>query len=212
MKNKTQHWNEVYEQKQITEVSWYEPMPETSLSFITECKLEKDAAIIDVGGGDSFLAEFLVAQGFSDITVLDISEKAIERAKERLGEKAEEIKWIVADASEFTPEKKYDLWHDRAAFHFLTEEGQVQNYLKNVSEAVKPGGYVIIGCFSEEGPKTCSGLEIKQYSIDKLQQLFAGSFSTMSCKNVEHHTPSGATQDFTFCSFRKRNRNTTFSR
>ena len=204
MKNKKQHWNEVYEQKQITEVSWYEPMPETSLSFITECKLEKDAAIIDIGGGDSFLADFLLAREFTDITVLDISEKAIERAKQRLGERAEGIKWIVADASEFTPERKYDLWHDRAAFHFLTEEEEVQSYLKNLNEAVKPGGFVIMACFSENGPDKCSGLEVKQYSIDSMQQLFAGSFSTMSCKNVEHHTPAGVVQNFTFCSFRKR--------
>lgn len=204
MKNKKQHWNDVYEQKQITEVSWYEPMPETSLNFISECKLEKDAAIIDVGGGDSFLAEFLLAREYTDITVLDISEKAIERAKQRLGERAEEIKWIVADASEFTPEKKYDLWHDRAAFHFLTEEVEVQNYLRNVNEAVKPGGFVIMGCFSEDGPKKCSGLEVQQYSLDKMQQMFVGSFSTMSCKNVEHQTPTGAVQNFSFCSFRKR--------
>jgi len=140
MEDRKEHWNKVYDSKNPTEVSWYEPMPETSLDYIAECKLDNDAAIIDIGGGDSFLAEFLLAKGFTDITVVDISEKAIERAKKRLGERAEEIKWIVADASEFKPERQYDLWHDRAAFHFLTEDEQVQNYLQTVKRSVKPGG------------------------------------------------------------------------
>lgn len=203
MENKKDHWNKVYETKKPTEVSWYEPMPEVSLTYITDCKLEKDAAIIDIGGGDSFLAEFLLAQGFTDITVVDISEKAIERAKERLGEKADEVNWIVADVSKFQPERQYDLWHDRAVFHFLTEESQIENYLLNAKEAVKPGGFVVMGTFSENGPTKCSGLEIKQYSISQMQELFSEGFSTLSCKNIDHQTPSGGIQNFTFCSFRK---------
>lgn len=203
MENKKDHWNKVYETKKPTEVSWYEPMPEVSLTYITDCKLEKDAAIIDIGGGDSFLAEFLLAQGFTDITVVDISEKAIERAKERLGEKADEVNWIVADVSKFQPERQYDLWHDRAVFHFLTEESQIENYLSSVKDAVKPGGFVVMGTFSENGPTKCSGLEIKQYSISQMQDLFYEGFSTLSCKNIDHQTPSGGMQNFTFCSFRK---------
>lgn len=203
MENKKDHWNKVYETKKPTEVSWYEPMPEVSLTYITDCKLEKDAAIIDIGGGDSFLAEFLLAQGFTDITVVDISEKAIERAKERLGEKADEVNWIVADVSKFQPERQYDLWHDRAVFHFLTEESQIENYLSSVKDAVKPGGFVVMGTFSENGPTKCSGLEIKQYSISQMQDLFSEGFSTLSCKNIDHQTPSGGMQNFTFCSFRK---------
>lgn len=199
-----QHWNEVYEQKQITEVSWYEPMPVTGLSFIDDCNLGKDAAIIDIGGGDSFLAEFLIAKGYTDITVLDISEKALERAKQRLGERAEEITWIVANAAEFTPEKEYDLWHDRAAFHFLTEEVEVQNYMKNVEKAIRPGGYVIMATFSENGPEKCSGIKVQRYSIDNLQRLFAENSNTLNCKNIEHQTPLGATQNFTFCSFKRK--------
>lgn len=204
MDNRKEHWNKVYETKKPTEVSWYEPMPEISLSYITECKLEKDAAIIDIGGGDSFLAEFLLAQGFSDITVVDISENALERAKERLGEKSEEINWIVADASSFRPERKYDLWHDRAVFHFLTEDTQIKNYLATVNDAIKPGGFLVMGTFSENGPTKCSGLEIKQYSITQMQELFSDGFSTLSCKNIDHETPSGGIQNFTFCSFRKK--------
>lgn len=204
MEDRKEHWNKVYENKKATEVSWYEPMPETSLNYITECKLEKDAAIIDIGGGDSFLAEFLIGQGFTDITVVDISENALNRAKQRLGEKAEEVKWIVSDAAEFVPERQYDLWHDRAAFHFLTEDRQVESYLKTVKQAVKPGGYVVLGTFSETGPTKCSGIEIKQYSISEMQELFSDGFTTMSCKNIDHTTPSGGTQNFTFCSFRKK--------
>lgn len=204
MEDEKKHWEEVYENKKATEVSWYEPMPETSLDYITECKLEKDAAIIDIGGGDSFLAEFLIGRGFTDITVVDISENAINRARKRMGDKAEQIKWIVADSAEFMPERQYDLWHDRAAFHFLTEDRKVESYLKTVRQAVKPGGYVVLGTFSETGPTKCSGLEIKQYSISEMQALFADGFTTMSCKNVDHNTPSGGTQNFTFCSFQKK--------
>lgn len=203
MEDRKQHWNQVYENKKATEVSWYEPMPETSLNYITECKLKKDAAIIDIGGGDSFLAEFLIGRGYTDITVVDISESAINRARQRLGEKADEIKWIVADAAEFKPDRQYDLWHDRAAFHFLTEDEKVEKYLKTIKEAVKPGGYVVLGTFSETGPTKCSGLEIRQYSISEMQALFVEGFTTMSCKNVDHTTPSGGTQNFTFCSFQK---------
>lgn len=203
MEDRKEHWNKVYDSKTPTEVSWYEPMPETSLDYITECKLENDAAIIDIGGGDSFLAEFLLAKGFTDVTVVDISEKAIERAKKRLGERAEEIKWVVADAAEFKPEKKYALWHDRAAFHFLTRDEQVKNYVQTVKRSVKPGGYLVMGTFSENGPEKCSGIMIRQYSIAQMQELFSDDFTTMSCKNIDHTTPSGGIQNFTFCSFRK---------
>lgn len=204
MEERKEHWDEVYQSKKATEVSWYEPLPETSLDLISNCQLDKDAAIIDIGGGDSFLAEYLIAKGFTDITVLDISEKALERAKERLGEKASGIQWIVADAAEFVPERKYDLWHDRAAFHFLTEEPQIRHYVETVKNAVKSGGFVIMGTFSENGPTKCSGLEIKQYSIVQLQDLFSEAFVAISCKNLDHNTPSGGTQNFTFCSFQKR--------
>lgn len=203
MKNTKQHWDDVYEQKQFTEVSWYEPMPEVSLELIKSCELPKDAAIIDIGGGDSFLAEFLLSLGYEDITVVDISSKAIERAKKRMCEKAEQVKWIVADASQFNPEKQYDLWHDRAAFHFLTGEEQKKNYLNTVHKAVKPGGYLILGSFSDKGPEKCSGLEVQRYSVGDMCKLFEEEFSMLSGKNVDHKTPSGSTQNFTFCSFRK---------
>lgn len=203
MENPQKHWNEVYENKKPTEVSWYEPMPETSLNYIADCELDSNAAIIDIGGGDSFLAEFLLSRGFTDITVVDISRKAIERAKLRLGEKAEEIKWIVADVSEFSPGRQFDLWHDRAAFHFLTHDSQIEKYVNTVKSSVKAGGFLIMGVFSETGPTKCSGLEIRQYSIKEMQKLFAEGFTPISCKNLDHKTPSGGSQNFTFCSFQK---------
>ena len=184
-------------------MSWYEPIPENSLNLIEDCQLKKDAAIIDIGGGDSFLAEFLLVKGYTNITVLDISEKAIVRAKERLGEQAEMIKWIVGDASEFDPPEKYELWHDRAAFHFLTEDRQVENYLSSLKKAVKPGGYVIMGTFSKRGPKKCSGITIRQYSIGDLESMFEEGFEPIDCKYCDHTTPSGAAQNFTFCRFRR---------
>lgn len=204
MNENQQHWDKVYSEKAPTEVSWYEPMPEVSLELIRSCNIPKDAAIIDVGGGDSFLAEFLVSLGYEDVTVVDISSKAIERAKERMCEKADEINWIIADASNFNPERQYDLWHDRAAFHFLLGEEQKKNYLGILKKAVKPGGYVIMGTFSDKGPDKCSGLEVQKYSVMDMCKLFEDDFDMLSGKNLDHQTPSGSKQNFTFCSFQKK--------
>ncbi|WP_423818674.1 class I SAM-dependent methyltransferase [Salinimicrobium sp. TIG7-5_MAKvit] len=204
MNESQQHWDKVYSEKAPTEVSWYEPMPQISLELIRSCGISKDAAIIDIGGGDSFLAEFLVSLGYTDVTVVDISSKAIERAKERMCEKADEVKWIIADASKFEPERDYDLWHDRAAFHFLTGDDQKKDYLERVQKTVKPGGYVIMGTFSDKGPEKCSGLSVQRYSVNDICQFFEKEFNMLNGKNVDHQTPSGVTQNFTFCSFQKK--------
>lgn len=204
MNENQQHWDKVYSEKAPTEVSWYEPMPQVSLELIRACNLPKEAAIIDVGGGDSFLAEFLVAQAYKDVTVVDISNNAIERAKERMCEKADEVSWIAADITEFTSERQYDLWHDRATFHFMTNEQQKERYLITLKQAVKPGGYVIMGTFSDQGPEKCSGLEITRYSIADLNKLFEKDFNVISGKNLDHETPSGGKQNFTYCCFQKK--------
>ena len=206
MDEKRQHWDKVYSEKQPTEVSWYEPMPQVSLELIRSCGVSKDAAIIDVGGGDSFLAEFLISLGYNDVTVVDISSKAIERAKLRMCEKADEVKWIVADAADFQPERIYDLWHDRAAFHFLTEDSQKNGYLDAARKAIKPGGFVILGTFSNKGPEKCSGLPVQRYSVSEMCRLFEADFEMLSGKNLDHLSPSGKTQNFTFCSFQKKNK------
>jgi len=141
--------------------------------------------------------------GYEDITVLDISEKAIDRARQRLGDKADKVKWIVEDITHFVPTESYDFWHDRAAFHFLTSEDDIAGYLKKVKENINPDGILVIGTFSEQGPKKCSGIEIKQYSELSLTNQFKDYFNKINCHSVNHRTPSDTTQNFVFCSFRK---------
>jgi 2-polyprenyl-3-methyl-5-hydroxy-6-metoxy-1,4-benzoquinol methylase len=204
MSDRKQHWENVYQTKQLTEVSWYEPVPETSLSIIEIFKLPKDAAIIDIGGGDSLFIDNLLALGYSNITVLDISANAIERVKERLREQARQVKWIVKDIIDFSPGQKYDLWHDRATFHFLVSKNEQDKYLEIVHQCIVPGGYMVLSTFSEEGPKRCSGLPIHQYSENTLSDLFAGYFEKIQCFTKIHVTPSHSTQNFVVCSFRSK--------
>ena len=197
------HWEEIYKTKKLTEVSWFEPKPETSLYFVEHLNIPKNAKIIDIGGGDSFLVDNLLDLGCQDISVLDISEAALDRAKQRLGKRADLVKWIVADASTFQPDEKYDFWHDRAAFHFLTEEMDIANYLDTVQKSIKPSGVLVIGTFSEQGPKKCSGIEIRQYSEESMTERLKIHFEKLECRTVDHQTPSGNIQNFVFCSFRK---------
>lgn len=198
------HWEKIYTTKELKDVSWYQPVPETSLSFLEEFKVSKTAKIIDVGGGDSFLADHLIKAGYEDITVLDISAAAIERAKVRLGKDAGKVKWIVADASTFVPTEQYDFWHDRAAFHFLTEEKDIENYLNVLSKGIKSRGVLVLGTFSEEGPKKCSGIDIKQYSEVSMTDRLKKLFDKIKCITVDHKTPFDTIQNFIFCSFRKK--------
>ena len=197
------HWEKIYETKQPNELSWTQEHPKTSLDFIHGLNLSKSARIIDIGGGDSKLTDFLLAEGFEHITVLDISSKALERGKKRLGDRANEVTWVVSDITEFSPDTGYDLWHDRAAFHFLTTAGQVIKYLSAARKAVKPGGCVIIGTFSTDGPKRCSGLDVKQYSEETLTELLSKGFEKIRCIKEDHTTPFNTRQNFLFCSFRR---------
>jgi len=198
-----QHWENIYQTKQPNEVSWTEEVPTVSLGFIHQFNLAKDAKIIDIGGGDSKLVDHLLAEGYSNVSVLDISAAAIDRAKKRLGEKADAVKWFETDILEFKPNDTYDLWHDRAAFHFQTEADKIDGYLKLVKDAVT--GKIIVGTFSVDGPKKCSGLEIKQYDEIGMKDKFEhASFKNIECKREDHITPSGAVQNFVFCSFEKK--------
>lgn len=198
------HWENVYQTKQLTEVSWYQPTPQTSLNLIKEANLPKDAAIIDIGGGDSFLTDHLLELGYTNLTVLDISEKALTRAKTRLGERSHLVNWIVSDVTEFIPVKKYALWHDRATFHFLTSGEKIKLYVSLVNEFIEPKGYLVMGTFSDNGPKKCSGLEITQYNENSMNQLFDQGFDRIKCFAEHHPTPFSTTQNFLFCSFRKK--------
>lgn len=200
--NRKEHWETVYKTKKPNEVSWTQENPVTSLDFIQRTNLDKSAKIIDIGGGDSKLVDFLLKEGYQNITVLDISEKALERAKIRLGEKANKVNWIVSDVTEFKPETAYDIWHDRATFHFLTTKEQIEAYTKTIEKWVS--SFLIIGTFSENGPKKCSGLEIKQYSETAIENQFSGRFKKIRCTTEDHITPFETLQNFTFCIFEKK--------
>jgi SAM-dependent methyltransferase len=198
------HWNNVYSTKAETEVSWFQNYPKTSIEFLDLFTLPLSANIIDIGGGDSHFVDVLIDRGYENIWVLDISAKAIERAKERLGERANKVNWIACDITEFKPELKFDFWHDRAAFHFLTTEEQIYKYVNIAEDAIKSGGHLILGTFSEEGPKKCSGLDIKQYSEASMSARFEVAFDRIKCIQENHHTPFNTIQNFLFCSFRKK--------
>ena len=200
--NRKEHWETVYKTKKPNEVSWTQENPVTSLDFIQRTNLDKSAKIIDIGGGDSKLVDFLLKEGYQNISVLDISEKALERAKIRLGEKANKVNWIVSDVTEFKPETAYDIWHDRATFHFLTTKEQMEGYTKTIEKWVS--SFLIIGTFSENGPKKCSGLEIKQYSETAIENQFSGRFKKIRCTTEDHITPFETLQNFTFCIFEKK--------
>lgn len=197
------HWEKIYQTKSLNEVSWYQPKPEISLDFVQKLNLPKTAKMIDVGGGDSFFVDYLLKLDYQNITVLDISEAAIERAKARLGKKAQLVNWVVEDVTHFHSTEQYDFWHDRAAFHFLTDKEDVEKYGATVSKNIKDNGVLVIGTFSEEGPKKCSGIDICQYSEHTLTNVFNQFFDKIECINIDHKTPFDTVQNFVFCSFRK---------
>ena len=199
-----QHWDNVYQTKAEDEVSWFQHYPKTSMQFVELFNLPLDANVIDIGGGDSHFVDALIEKGYQNIWVLDISAKAIERAKQRLGQRASKVNWIVSDITEFEPPVQFDFWHDRAAFHFLTTEEKIYKYVSSAEEAIKKKGYLILGTFSEKGPVKCSGLEIKQYSEASMSARFEIAFDRIKCIQEEHTTPSNAVQNFLFCSFKKK--------
>jgi 2-polyprenyl-3-methyl-5-hydroxy-6-metoxy-1,4-benzoquinol methylase len=197
------HWETIYKTKDSTDVSWYQAKPETSLMFFEQYNVPLSAKIIDIGGGDSLLVDNLLSRGYKDISVLDISESAIQRAQERLGEQSKNVTWIVNDIRDFTPTIKYDFWHDRAAFHFLTNENDIEKYLQTAQQSLKPGGLMVVGTFSETGPTRCSGIDIKQYSETSMTDRLQRYFDKIKCIEEDHTTPFGTVQNFVFCSFRK---------
>jgi SAM-dependent methyltransferase len=201
--DRKKHWENIYHSKELKDVSWFQPTPETSLDFFKQFNVPKTAKVIDVGGGDSFLVDHLLDLGYKDISVLDISSAAIDKAKKRLGGRANKVKWIIADAATFKPSEKYDFWHDRAAFHFLTDEKEITNYLETAQQNINPSGVLVIGTFSELGPKKCSGIDIKQHSETTMTLQLNKFFEKIKCITVDHKTPSDTIQNFVFCSFRK---------
>lgn len=202
MNKKKQHWENVFHSKTPEQVSWTEAYPKTSVDLINSFNLDKSAPIIDIGGGDSLLVDSLLDLGLSDITILDISGKALERAQERLGNRAKQVEWIESDILSFSPNKEYALWHDRASFHFLTNLIEIQKYTKTVNKS--NSRHLIMGTFSNSGPKKCSGLPITQYDCEKLKNCFSDSYKHLGCIKVEHTTPFETKQAFIFSKFNKK--------
>lgn len=196
--SKKEHWDNIYSKKQMTEVSWYQKNPATSLKLIEQSKVGKNSKLIDVGGGDGYLVDFLLQKGYSDLSVLDISKNAIEKLKNRLGDKGKNVSFAVSDITEFKIEEKFDLWHDRAVFHFLNEKSQIEKYVELVSHSIKKGGHLILATFSENGPDKCSGIPISNYSIAGLSSLFLSGFSLDKSFQEIHVTPFDTEQEFTF--------------
>lgn len=204
MESKKEHWENVFATKAETELSWFQTYPKTSVEFLEIFGLPLDANIIDVGGGDSHFVDALLDKGYKNIYVLDISTNAIERAKTRLGDKANNVNWIISDITDFEPKIKFDFWHDRAAFHFLTSEEKISKYVSIAENAISKSGYLILGTFSDSGPTKCSGLEIKQYNESSMSVRFEISFERIKCITENHTTPFNTIQNFLFCSFQKR--------
>ena len=203
MENQKSHWENVFATKKPNEVSWTQAYPKTSMDYLENLNLSKSVNIIDIGGGDSNLVDALLEKGYENIWVLDISEFALERAKKRLGTKADKVNWIASDITEFTPEVTFDFWHDRAVFHFLTDEDSINKYVAIIGNAINQNGNFLLGTFSENGPLKCSGLEIKQYSETTMRQTFEDNFEAVNCFTENHTTPFGTVQNFQFCGFKK---------
>jgi trans-aconitate methyltransferase len=197
------HWENVYTTKGENEVSWFEDSPTISLDLIRSTGVSTGASIIDIGGGASRLVDALINAGFPAVTVLDLSKKALATAKTRLGSLGEKVRWVVADVTTWEPSETYDVWHDRAAFHFLTGPKDRAAYAERVSKAVRPGGHVIIGTFAPDGPERCSGLQVVRHDATSLGEMLGSEFALTESRPHVHQTPWGATQRFQFSRFRR---------
>ena len=193
-----EHWEKVYTSKEDNEVSWYQDIPRTSIEVVKKMSNGRSDSIIDIGGGNSNLASELMNLKFLDISVLDISEASLNRTKEKLGEKAKNIDWYVSDVLGFEPPKKFDIWHDRAVFHFVTRQSDKNAYVQKIKNSLKEDGTLILATFSKEGPTKCSGLEICQYDKDSLIPLFGKDFDLVDLFKEEHTTPFNTTQNFIY--------------
>lgn len=200
--NRKAHWEDVYESKPAGRVGWYKPHLQTSLEWIRSLGLEPDAPLIDVGGGASTLVDDLLDDGHRSITVLDIAASALERSKTRLGNRANPVTWLVGDATSIElPMNRYELWHDRAVFHFLTGKDEQKSYRDALVAALKPGGYLIIGTFAPEAPPKCSGLPVQRYSKEMLVDTLGEPFDLLRHHKEIHVTPSGVEQMYLYCEF-----------
>lgn len=193
------HWDKIYYSRTPDEMSWTQGYPDISMKLLKLSGVTKTAKIIDIGGGNGTFVSHLLKKGFQNLTVVDISKEAIEKTKTLLGPLADKIEWIVSDILDFVPTKSYDYWHDRATFHFLTEQNEVDRYIEIVNKAISLSGFLSIGTFSTAGPTKCSGLEIKQYSEKTLTATLNDNFEKVKCLTEDHLTPKKSVQNFLFC-------------
>lgn len=202
--NEREHWELIYSTREIEKLGWYEPHLQLSLRWIKQLGLATDARIIDVGGGASTLVDDLLSEGYRDITVLDISDTVLSLVKVRLGGMANQVAWLKGDITSIDlVANYYDVWHDRAVFHFLTEPEQQQKYLNNLLNALKPGGHLIIGTFAPEAPPRCSGLSVQRYSLAQLESIIGAQFELQHHQKELHITPGGVEQMYLYCQFRR---------
>jgi SAM-dependent methyltransferase len=201
----TSHWEGVYRQKSASEVSWYQPHLKQSLLLISEARLPTTASIVDVGGGASTLVDDLLGLGYTDITVIDLAASALVQSKERLGDRAESVRWLAGDATtDLLASASVDLWHDRAVFHFLTDEARRMAYIQQVERCVRPGKFVVLSTFAPDGPERCSGLPVARYSPDELAAALGPAFEKLADAREHHTSPSGAAQSFSYVLCRRR--------
>jgi SAM-dependent methyltransferase len=203
MADRREHWQSVYTARGETEVSWYQPHSERSLQLIRTASPDRAASVVDIGGGASTLVDDLLADGFGDVAVLDISEVALARSRARLGQRADEAAWIVADITRWSPPRQWDIWHDRAVFHFLTERQHQDAYIAALTAATAPGATVIMATFALDGPETCSGLPVQRYSAATLAARLAAPFTLIAEDRETHTTPGGSKQRFSYAVFRR---------
>lgn len=202
--DRTAHWESIYQTKAADQVSWFQQTPEPSLMLLGLAGATPDTAIVDIGAGASHLVDALIGQGFVDVTVLDISQAALEADRTRLGAEANRIRWVCSDVTAWQPSRSYDIWHDRAAFHFLTDAADQAAYATVLTRALKPGGHAIFGTFAPEGPEKCSGLPIVRHDADSIGKLLGDGFELADTRRHEHKTPWDSVQLFQFSTFRKR--------
>lgn len=200
MTDRREHWDHTYTVKSDTAVSWYQDVPERSLALIRKAG---KGSVIDIGGGASRLVDRLLAESYSDLTVLDISDVALSRSRERLGAEADKVAWIVADITRWKPERQWDIWHDRAVFHFLTEEAGQDAYIAALKAGTRAGSHIVISTFALSGPEKCSGLPVQRYSAETMAARLGRDFALKTQESETHPTPFGTTQDFTYAVFRR---------
>ena len=198
------HWERVYTTQAVDDVGWYQPRPTASLRLLESAGVSPEAGIIDVGAGASTLVDELVERGYRDLTALDVSRAGLQHVRERLGEQGEQVQWLEADVTTFRPERRWDLWHDRAALHFLTDPSDRKGYVRALEEGVAPGGHAIVATFSLEGPRRCSGLEVVRYDPAALSGELGAAFELREARGEDHRTPTGVVQPFIYCLFQRR--------